>query len=133
MLARSASSFLPMKQIDGSRCSFDIVVADCKRPTPYCNSSLTTVIMPTSGTVDILASQFDLGGFDNCGPLKAITFSQESWRGRMRALRGIAASLTPEQVTAFDEEHAAMLAGMVDQHFPILHRIHAQIFTPKVL
>jgi hypothetical protein len=58
-------------------CSFEIEVEDCKRPTPYCNSSLTTVIMPTSGSVDILASQFDLGGFDNCGPLQAISFSQD--------------------------------------------------------
>ena len=74
-------------------------------------------------------SAFDLTGFFTYD--EAITFSRESWRGRMRALRGIAASLTPAQVAAFDEEHAQMLAGMVDQQFSILHRIHAQIFTPK--
>jgi SAM-dependent methyltransferase len=62
---------------------------------------------------------------------EAIPFTRESWRGRMRALRGIAASLTPEQVAQFDQEHNAMLEDMADETFTILHRIHAQIFTTK--
>jgi SAM-dependent methyltransferase len=72
---------------------------------------------------------FDLTGFFTYD--EAIPFTRESWRGRMRALRGIAASLTPEQVDAFDREHESMLEGMVDEDFTIAHRIHAQIFTPK--
>jgi SAM-dependent methyltransferase len=43
-----------------------------------------------------------------------IPYSHEGWRGRMRASAGIAASLAPDQVQAFDAELAAMLA----QDFP---------------
>ena len=64
---------------------------------------------------------------------EAIPFTRESWRGRMRALRGIAASLTPDQVAAFDAEHDQLLAELADDHFTILHRIHAQVFSPKQL
>lgn len=37
-------------------------------------------------------------------------FAPEDWRGRIRASVGIAASLTPEGVQAFDQELAALLA-----------------------
>jgi SAM-dependent methyltransferase len=37
-------------------------------------------------------------------------YTHESWRGRIRASAGIAASLPPERVEAFDAEHAALLA-----------------------
>ena len=40
---------------------------------------------------------------------EAIWFTREEWRGRMRALRGIGASLSGEQVDAFDREHGALL------------------------
>ena len=43
---------------------FDVV--DCKNPTPYCLSDITTVIMPTSGTIEIWAKDFDRGSTDNC-------------------------------------------------------------------
>ena len=39
-----------------------------------------------------------------------IPYSHEGWRGRMRASAGIAASLAPDQVRAFDAELSAMLA-----------------------
>jgi hypothetical protein len=39
-----------------------------------------------------------------------IPYDHEGWRGRMRASAGIAASLPPAQVQAFDQELAAMLA-----------------------
>jgi SAM-dependent methyltransferase len=44
----------------------------------------------------------------------AIPYSHEGWRGRMRASAGVSGSLAPDQVKAFDEELAAMLA----QNFP---------------
>jgi SAM-dependent methyltransferase len=37
-------------------------------------------------------------------------YSHEAWRGRIRASAGISASLPPEAVEAFDQEHGAMLA-----------------------
>lgn len=62
---------------------------------------------------------------------EAIPFTRESWRGRMRALRGIAASLSQAQVAAFDEDHETLLKGMVADEFTVLHRIHAYIFKPR--
>ena len=60
-----------------------------------------------------------------------IPFTHESWRGRMRALRGIAASLDAAAVKAFDEEHAALLQTLAPNEFSVCHRVHAQIFAPS--
>ncbi|MBK9257396.1 MAG: T9SS type A sorting domain-containing protein [Saprospiraceae bacterium] len=49
-----------------SSCNYTFVVRDRKKPTPYCISEVTTVIMPSSGNVAIWAIDFDLGSFDNC-------------------------------------------------------------------
>ena len=53
-----------------SMCMQNFTVEDTKPPTPYCIGGITTVIMPTSGTITIWAVDFDLGSQDNCpGPL----------------------------------------------------------------
>lgn len=49
----------------------------------------------------------------------------------MRALRGIGASLTEEQVERFDIEHDQMLTDQFGDEFVILHRIIARVLTPK--
>lgn len=72
---------------------------------------------------------FDLAGlfvYD-----EQVPFTRESWRGRMRALRGIAANLSEDQVNAFDQEHEALLSAMAADRFDVWHRIHAHIFRPK--
>lgn len=46
--------------------SYTFRVLDKKKPTPYCISQLTTVIMPSSGNIDIWAKDFDKGSVDNC-------------------------------------------------------------------
>lgn len=56
-------------------CSQLLTVNDCKKPTPYCISEITTVIMPSSGSVDIWASDFNLGSFDNCPGTLIYSFS----------------------------------------------------------
>ena len=58
---------------------------------------------------------------------EAIPFTPESWRGRMRACRGIGAGLSSAEVSAFDAEHAALLARIADERFTILHRIDARV------
>lgn len=57
-----------------STCSQLITVEDCKKPTPYCLSDITTVVMPTSGMIQIWASDFDLGSTDNCPGDLTFTF-----------------------------------------------------------
>jgi hypothetical protein len=60
-----------------------------------------------------------------------IPFTRESWRGRMRALRGIAASLSAAEVRAFDAAHEALLQRLAGERFDVWHRLHAQIFAPR--
>ncbi len=60
-----------------------------------------------------------------------IPFTRESWRGRMRALRGIAASLSTAHVSAFDAEHDTLLGSLAGDEFDVWHRIHAHIFAPR--
>lgn len=55
---------------NATSCDFVVQVVDCKRPTPYCKSSITSVVMPTTGSLSIRAQDFDFGSSDNCdGPL----------------------------------------------------------------
>ena len=55
-----------------------------------------------------------------------IPYDHESWRGRMRASAGIAASLAPDQVQAFDAELAAMLGkDFPKQPIPVAHCVCA--------
>lgn len=58
--------------------------------------------------------------------VEAVPYSHEAWRGRIRASAGVAASLAPNKVAAFDTAHAQLLA----EHFPadplaVEHRISA--------
>jgi SAM-dependent methyltransferase len=61
---------------------------------------------------------------------EAVAFTWESWRGRFRACRAIGASLAPDQVSAFDREHEALLKTITPEHFTVLHRIDAHLFRP---
>lgn len=50
-----------------------------------------------------------------------VPFTRESWNGRIKACRGIGASLTEEQVQRFEAEHLALLERSAPQTFEILH------------
>jgi SAM-dependent methyltransferase len=55
-------------------------------------------------------------------------YTKESWRGRIRASAGISASLTPEQVAAFDEElKAALDAFTGSDQLPVPHGVYAAV------
>ncbi|MSP83380.1 MAG: hypothetical protein EXQ94_10725 [Alphaproteobacteria bacterium] len=58
---------------------------------------------------------------------EAIPFTPESWRGRIRACRGVGASLSEAEVAVFDHDHADLLTAMVGDHFTVLHRIDARV------
>lgn len=53
----------------------------------------------------------------------AIQFTREAWNGRMRACRGVGASLPPEQVEAFSKMHRQMLEDTMPEQFTVLHEI----------
>jgi len=60
-----------------SKCERILTITDCKKPTPYCIGEITTVIMPSTGTVSIWAKDFDLGSSDNCPGKLKISFSAD--------------------------------------------------------
>ena len=47
-------------------CYTTFKIRDCKKPTPYCYNGIATVIMPSSGMVDVWAIDLDAGSYDNC-------------------------------------------------------------------
>jgi hypothetical protein len=56
-------------------CNYKITVRDCKNPTPYCNSSITTTIMPSAGMIQVWAVDYDFGSYDNCTAPEDLIFS----------------------------------------------------------
>ena len=52
-----------------------------------------------------------------------IPFTREGWHGRMRASRGVEASMTSEQLAAWDKEHMSMLEKDASESFLVKHYI----------
>ena len=50
-----------------------------------------------------------------------VPFTKESWHGRMRACRGVGASLNAEELAGWDAEHRALLDAIAPEEFEILH------------
>lgn len=53
-------------------------------------------------------------------PIK-ISFTRDSWHGRIKACRGIGASLTEPEIAMWEEEHKKLLAEIAPAEFEILH------------
>lgn len=51
-----------------------------------------------------------------------VPFTRESWRGRIRACRGIGASLSDQEVLLFDAEHDKLLKDLAGDSFNILYQ-----------
>jgi SAM-dependent methyltransferase len=58
-----------------------------------------------------------------------LEFTREAWQGRIRACRGIGASLPAEAVDKFDAEHRTLLEAIAPDTFTVLHQmtIHAYV------
>ena len=50
-----------------------------------------------------------------------VHFTREGWNGRVKACRGIGASLPPERIIAWEAEHRALLEAMAPEEFDIRH------------
>lgn len=61
---------------------------------------------------------------------EAVPFTRASWRGRVRACRGVGATLDAEEVQQFDEEHSRLLAQVAPEEFTVRHRIDAHVLQP---
>ena len=56
-------------------CIEYITINDTKKPTPYCLGGISTVIMPSTGSIAIWANDFDLASEDNCTEQEDLVFS----------------------------------------------------------
>lgn len=61
----------------------------------------------------------------------SVHFTRESWNGRMKACRGVGASLTPEEIAAWEKEHTEFLASSAPESFDILHFGAIAVLTKK--
>ena len=52
-----------------------------------------------------------------------IPFTRESWHGRMRACRGVGASMSEANLAAWDKEHAEMLMENAPEEFWVKHYV----------
>lgn len=59
-----------------------------------------------------------------------VPFTRESWNGRVKACRGIGASLSGQEVQQFEKEHLELLTAIASAEFEILH--YAAITILKV-
>lgn len=59
-------------------CISIVTIEDCKEPTPYCKPGIVTTIMPSAGYVEVWATDFNDGSFDNCTDTADLRFSFSS-------------------------------------------------------
>ena len=50
-----------------------------------------------------------------------VHFTRETWHGRMKACRGVGASLTQEEIGKWEEEHLKMLSECTPEEFDVRH------------
>lgn len=50
-----------------------------------------------------------------------VPFTRDSWNGRMKACRGIGASLTDQEIVMWEQEHRKLLEEIAPEEFEILH------------
>ncbi len=63
-----------------------------------------------------------------------LEFTHASWRGRIRACRGVGASLSDDDVARFDAEHERLLESIAPEVFAVLHQmtVHAYVHRRAV-
>ncbi|MBQ8138598.1 MAG: methyltransferase domain-containing protein [Lachnospiraceae bacterium] len=60
-----------------------------------------------------------------------VPFTKESWHGRMRACRGVGASLSEDELAKWDEEHRKMLDEIAPEQFDVLHYAALAVLRKK--
>ena len=60
-----------------------------------------------------------------------VHFTRAAWHGRMRACRGVGASLDEQALAAWDREHRAVLERIAPDEFDILHYAAITVLTKK--
>lgn len=60
-----------------------------------------------------------------------VPFTRETWNGRMKACRGIGASLTPEEIGKWEKAHMELLEKTAPPSFEVLHHAAMTILKRK--
>lgn len=60
-----------------------------------------------------------------------ISFTRETWNGRMKACRGVGASLTPAEIEKWEVEHKKLLEAIAPEEFFIKHYAAMLELKPK--
>ena len=78
---------------------------------------------------DIAFEYFDLEWHDEYD--LNVPFTRESWHGRMKACRGVGASLSDDELKNWEAEHRRMLLTIAPQEFDIKHYAAAAVLKKK--
>lgn len=76
-------------------------------------------VMHPIGIPDCYVQRFELVYHEEY--LLNVPFTRESWNGRMRACRGVGASLSEKEIVEWEQEHRKQLADMAPTKFTVLH------------
>ena len=60
-----------------------------------------------------------------------VPFTRESWHGRMRACRGVGASMDESTLAKWNDEHIKMLLENAPEKFDVLHYMSVAELTVK--
>ena len=60
-----------------------------------------------------------------------VPFTKETWHGRMRACRGVGASLSKEELERWDKEHRDLLEQIAPETFEVLHYAALTVLKKK--
>ena len=60
-----------------------------------------------------------------------VPFTKESWHGRMKACRGVQASLSEEETVRWEKEHMQFLSETAPEKFDILHYAAIAVLKKK--
>ena len=60
-----------------------------------------------------------------------VPFTKESWHGRMKACRGVGASLSGEELAKWDEEHRKLLDEIAPEQFDVSHYAALAVLRKK--
>ena len=60
-----------------------------------------------------------------------VPFTKESWHGRMKACRGVGASLSGEELIRWDKEHRKLLDSIAPEQFEVLHYAALAVLKKK--
>ena len=71
------------------------------------------------GIPDAVSDYFELEDHEEYDV--AVPFTRESWHGRMRACRGVGASLSDHELLQWEKEHRKMLEEYAPERFEVLH------------